>query len=534
MTDEPFEVVTETDSATIVTSASADVDVAELERTMVANALKYYDPENKQYSEELSSNASPSQPTLDQIDSYGKTAQTNISTAKTIIALVKQQINVDDLIGMVYQSIEANINPRYRLSFAPPGTLKKQKKRVERAEEIIRDFNEQVNLGEFIKNAICDAYSDGTLIYVLRRDESNWVINNYPLGIAELSSFSVNGQPIVLVNMDELKGALDKTILKTRKGKPLFFSDTATQIRENYPKEVYDAYRAGEKYAKLDVAYTGVVRVNNRGSKYGVSPIFRAMKPSLMLDNYQKADAVNAKARGKKIIHQIMREKLLGADGTRKALDDMAFAHGELMKAWRNPTVVYTSCPAVEAVKYVEPEAEDTAAEKLNLYRNRVLSSLGVSFLTNDNTQTSATAKLSLGQLMRTINMIARSVAHMIEGFYITVLRDNGIGMEYAPSFEIDESELLDIEMRMELAKLLYSTFCCSRGTSMGVLGIDVEDEARRRRTENDANLDDVFTPYGTAYTKSADDNQNTGRPADTDSSDPDKQLDDQERYDES
>lgn len=534
MADENFEVVTTTvGDTTIATGTEADFSVAEREQQLMANALKYYDPSNKQYSEYLKQYGSSNELTLDRIDDYGRTAQTDIGTAKAIIALVREQINVDDLIGMVYQSIEANVNPRYRVSFAPPGALKKQKKTVTRAEEIINDFNTQVNLGEFIKNAICDAYSDGTLIYVLRNDGPNWVINNYPLGIAEISSFSVNGKPIVLVNMDELKSALDKTILKTRKGKALFFNSTAEQIKENYPKEVYEAFKNGEKYAKLDVDYTGVVRVNNRGCRYGVSPVFRAMKPSLMLNNYQKADAVNAKARGKKIIHQIMREKLLGNDGTRKALDDMAFAHGELMKAWKNPTVVYTSAPGVEAIKYVEPEAEDTAVEKVNLYRNRVLSSLGVSFLTNDKTQTSAIAKLSLGQLMRTINMIARAVARMIEGFYITVLRDNGIGMEYAPSFEIDESELLDIEMRMELAKLLYSTFCCSRGTSMGVLGIDIEDETRRRRAENDIDLDDVFTPYGTAYTKSANDNKG-GRPADTDSSDPDKQLDDQERYNES
>lgn len=533
MADETFEVVTsESNGVTIATGTEAAFSVAEEEKRLYANALKFYDPENKQYSEELKYNTSTREVTLDQIDQYGQTAQTDISTAKTIIALVKQQINVDDLIGMVYQSIEANVNPRYHLSFAPPGGLKKQRKAVERAEAIIKDFNEQINLGEFIKRAICDAYSDGTLIYVLRNDGTNWVINNYPLGIAELSNFSVNGRPIVLVNMQELQGALDKTILKNKRGKPLFFRSTEEQIRENYPKEVYDAYKAKETYAVLDVDYTGVVRVQNRGGKYGVSPIFRAMKPSNMLNNFQKADAVNAKARGKKIIHQIMREKCLGNDGTRKALDDMAFAHGELMKAWKNPTVVYTSAPAVEAIKYVEPQAEDTAVEKINLYRNRVLSSLGVSFLTNDNTQTSATAKLSLGQLMRTINMIARSVARMIEGFYITVLRDNGIGMEYAPSFQIDESELLDKEMQMELAKLLYSTFCCSRGTSLGVLGIDVEDETRRRDAENKLNLDDVFTPYGTAYTKSADDNEG-GRPADPNSSDPDKQLDDEERNNE-
>lgn len=77
------------------------------------------------------------------------------------------------------------------------------------------------------------------------------------------------------------------------------------------------------------------------------------------------------------------------------------------MKAWANKTVIVTSNPAVEKIVYVEPEVEETSAEKVNLYRNKVLSSLGVAFLAADRSQTASTANINLSQLMKCINSIS-------------------------------------------------------------------------------------------------------------------------------
>ena len=55
-----------------------------------------------------------------------------------------------------------------------------------------------------------------------------------------------------------------------------------------------------------------------------------------MLDTFDKADAVNTKAKAKKIIAQTMRKEVLGQTYEKKGLEDMAYASC-LMAAWKNP-----------------------------------------------------------------------------------------------------------------------------------------------------------------------------------------------------
>ena len=43
-----------------------------------------------------------------------------------------------------------------------------------------------------------------------------------------------------------------KTMLKNRKNKALFFKNTEEEIKNSYPKEVYDAYKNNDTYAVLD------------------------------------------------------------------------------------------------------------------------------------------------------------------------------------------------------------------------------------------------------------------------------------------
>lgn len=192
------------------------------------------------------------------------------------------------------------------------------------------------------------------------------------------------------------------------------------------------------------------------------------------------------------------------------------------MSAWRNSTVIVTSPPSVQEITYVEPEVTETSAESVNLYRNKVLSSLGVAFLASDKSQTASTANINLSQLLKCINSISEQVDRMIEHWYRVVLETNGIGAEYIPSVTVIDSELLEMDMRMELAKMLYTTFNVSRETSFGLVGIDLEDERVKRETEDANGLSDIFTPYPTSYnTSGSEDEASPGRPADSD--DPDK-----------
>ena len=116
----------------------------------------------------------------------------------------------------------------------------------------------------------------------------------------------------------------------------------------------------------------------------------------------------------------------------------------------------------------------------------------------------------------------------MLELFYATLLEVNGIGLEYVPTITVMNAELMEMSTRVDLAKLLYSTFSASRETTFKLAGIDLTDEKLKREDENKEKLDEVFIPYGTSYTKSADDGGDAGRPAGTgDDVDLDKQSDD-------
>ena len=121
---------------------------------------------------------------------------------------------------------------------------------------------------------------------------------------------------------------------------------------------------------------------------------------------------------------------------------------------------------------------------------------------------------------MKCINSISEQVEGAIEHFYRMVLDANGIGPEYCPTVKIIDSEMLDMGMRMDLAKMLYTTFATSRETAFGLVGIDVEDERVKREREDSAGLSDVFTPYPTSYNTDGNEDASPGRPADSEDTD--------------
>lgn len=516
MAEEPILANAAEDGTTIVTSF-AEKETAERYR----HAMATYDPQNRMYSAYLNDGASASTLTTSTINSLGENAQSNLSSIQSINAIIRKYINIDDIVGMVVQSIQNNINTDVRLSYKNFNGARNKTKTLEKAQAILNDFNSQVRLEQFIREAIVTAYIEGNYAAVLRNNTENWQIDWLPLDIIENSGYESNGNPVLLVGIENLKSALQKTMLMNKKRQPLFFKTTQEEVEATFPKEVGEAMKAKETYAVLDNNYTYMVRVNNFGKKYGVSPIFRAMSSVLMLETYRNADETTAKSKAKKIIHQIMNEKCLGPSADRRCFEEQCWNHDNLMQAWRSSTVVVTTGPSVKEIKYVEPQVTETSAETVNLYRNKVLSSLGVAFLAADKSQTASTANINLSQLLKCINSISEQVERMIEHFYRQVLALNGIGPEYIPSVKIIDSELLDMEMRMELSKLLYSTFAVSRETALGMVGIDLEDERVKREKEEGDGLSDIFTPYATSFNSSGDESS-PGRPAD--SNDPDKQ----------
>lgn len=488
-------------------------------------AMERYDPSNQMYSTYLKEGtSSASALTLDNIDTLADGAQSNLSNILAINSIVRKYINMDSLIGRVASAIEDNVNSEYRLSYNDFSNKRNKTKKLRDVKLLINNFNRQIDIENFIRKAVSTTYFEGNFIVYLRNKNNNWIIDYLPLGVAEISDYEANGRPVVQVNMKELESRIRKTYIKTRSGKGLFFDNVEAEIRENYCDEIYQAFKARENYAKLVVERTGVVRTGNLGRKYGLTPIFKALKSIIMLEQFDSTNLITSKSKAKKIIVQKLRKELLGTDGTRRAFEEQSFAHDNLMQAWQQPTVVVTTPVFVESIEYVEPKTETTNVDLINLYQNRVLTSLGIGFLASDKSVGASVANINLAQLMLTINKISKQVERVLEDFYRVVLKTDNIDMEFLPSIKILDSEQMDYELRQSLASLLFTTLNCSHETALGILGINVEDEVQKRIAENEAGFDEIFSPRATSYTTS---NNDVGRKPDSNSKDPDKQLED-------
>ena len=517
---EDFDVIfaSKTDDGTIITTSAESFAQRQL-----SIALSVYDPKNDNYSVYLNEGASPSKSlSIDEIDDLLTNTQNDLSKVLKINAYNRKLINKNDIVGKTVESIDTNINTDVKISYTGLQDGRNKKKQLEACKNLIKDVNEGIKINQLIRNSITTSYVEGNWISYLRHDNTdNYTVDVYPLGVCEISDYNVNGEPVVLFNIADLRNRLSKAYKRNKNNKPLFFENIEEEVKANYPKEVYEAFVAKEKYAKLDPKYTGVIRINNLNRKYGVSPIARAYTDLNMLDTFADTDRINSKAKGKKIIHQKMRKEVMGKDYDKDYFAELSYAHQNFMQSWKQSTVVVTSPPTVESIAYVEPSVEMTSKDTYNIYRSKVLSTLGIQFLMDTGSQSVSTASISVTQLMRTINSISEQLENILRKWYRQILIDNGFPIEYCPTIQVIDSEALDFEMRKSLATTLYTIFNGSMATSLELLGIDISDEKEKRKKENEEGFDsEIFYPRASTYTTSVKDAKSVedkgGRPADS------------------
>lgn len=505
----------ETEDFIVTTSSGRDVQeksehkvksIEELAAEKIEQSVRNYDANQKLYSVILDVKGTVQDPTTDLLNQLAEYPQNDITKILQINRLIAKYVNMDDIIGKTVESIKTNVNTGTRVSFPNPEGRNKGKA-LGRAKELIEDFNKEIKLKRFIRETIPKAYQEATVILYLRKDDANgWVIDVFPLGVGLIAPYSIGGEPVCLVDMNELKNRLMKAGLKTSKGKDMFFPTIEEEIKSNYPESVYIAYKNKDPYAKLDIRYSKAIRINNNGMRYGLSDIFRALYPALALQGLYRSDEVNSRARAKKLLVQILRKECLGTDFNKSPIPTQAYAHSELIAAYRQSgSAAYTAPSTVEKVEYVEPKSDLIDIKTIVFHMNRIMSTLGISFLSPESSgQSVSTASISLDQLMKTINSISEQLEETLEKWYARILIDNGIDPSYAPEVQVIDSEVLDAKLRKELATTLYTIFNLSMKTSLELLGINLEDEKARRKAENDENLDtDVFYCRQTAYTSS-------------------------------
>lgn len=490
-------------NTTLVTSAYDYYD------NRVRTAMSEYSPDNKKYSVYLNEGQAPSDSiTLSEVSTWSTSPQTSLSKIQQINAYIRKLVNMNDIVGKVVESITTNINTKYKLTFSYEENDKKKKKSFSEAKRLIDEVNDSINIKKIIRNAPTTAYTEGNWICYLRHeDPNNYCIDIYPIGVAEISEYLINSEPVVQFNVQQLRSRLRKTYKKNKKNKALFFEKIDDEIKNNYPSEVYEGFKNNESYVNLDYKYTGVIRINNQDRNYGVSPILRAIPDLLMIEQFRTTDDVNAKARGKKIIHQKMRKELITGNNVRKdTYPEQAYAHQCLADAWKNQIVLATTPPTVESIEYIEPTVEMVPVNTYNYYRSKVLATLGISFLMDSGSQSVSTASISVTQLMRTINSITEQLENILFRFYRQILIDNGFDTSYTPHISIIDSEMLEMDIKQSLASFYYNVLGTSRQTAFETVGLDPYDEYQKRKSEQEAGFDKVLVPYGTSYTKSSED----------------------------
>lgn len=529
-----FEVVlgpTKIDDDTYLLSSTASWDELDgYERSLELAMLRDYNGRKIDTSSVIMTDTSnTNELTLELVDELALNINSSYDKVHRANAIIRQQIHTNGIFGRFYEIMKENIPTTYKISY---GTLEQDESRAEELADVkflIDSFNKDVCIEDVIQEAIIGTIAEGNYSLYLRMTSGNSAsIDHYPLEICRPSGYKTRGNDILQFDIQQLKAKLQKVYPKTRKNKKIYFESMKPEVKANYPAEVYTAYNAKENICRLSTRYSGMLKLNDLGRLYGVSALFKGLKPLIILMNLQAADVSDSRARARKIIFQKLRKEVL--ENGKKGLVDQQHAHAEAAAALKTSSCLYTAAPAVEDLSYITPKTTETDYKALyEMYTGDLLRALGLPFL--DSGSTTSVAKTNVSLLLRMINSIAVDLNRIIEHFYAALLEDNGFAPDLCPKFRIDDAESNDLNIRQELAAFLYNTLGCSYETAYGLVGIDVKSEAALRKAEDKLEYQEVFTPHATAYTYSPDGDDDGGRPADTDSNDEDKQAYDEENY---
>lgn len=498
------------DDDTFLFSSDSDVsktDFTDIENKMLKAAMEQYVKSDKPKLYSVFERDVPTERklTLERINELAIGINSDLNKVTEANEYVLQSILTDAYTGRAYEAIYSNINTSYKLEY--PKLLETDDPNVlEEVKDEIDNFNHFVDIEKIIKDSVAGTIREGNYSLYLRLNKSknniiSAVIDHYPLKVCYPSDYCINGENLLQINITELSSRLMKSYPKSRKTKrAIYFNQIADEISRNYPKEVVDAYKNKETIARLDDRFTGYMKVNHMDKKFGVSPFFKALKAILVLNNIEAADIADSKTRSKKIIFQKLRKELLGDKGERKGFPEMQYAHSAAAQAIKTNFCLYTAPAFVEDLSYViDNSTNDNTANLIKIYTSKLLTALGISFADSE-LSSFATANISVDQLMRAINAISEQLERILNKFYQMYLEAIGLPKDLAPVIHIIDSEMMDWNLRKEFAKFAYDTLHASRETVFKLVGLDIDDEHDRRKSENESDCDKIFIPRKSNY----------------------------------
>lgn len=502
------------DSNTALVTAAVPEGISDeqFEKGILAAVMQEYnsDERQRQHSVFTKENAYAATLTLEDITSLAVGIHSDLSKVLKLNNYILQYVTIDAYMGRAYECIYSNINTEYKLSYPKP--LDGDDPKVfEQVKTEIENFNKFIDIKDLIRDAVAGTFLEGNYSTYLRLLKKNGqvvsaVVDHYPLEICYPSDYCIDSDSILEFDLRTLKARLMKTYKKTKKNKKaLYFKDALEEISLNYPQEIYAAFQNNEDFAVLDKLHTGFMKINDMDRKFGVSPLFKALKSLIVLDNIEKADVADSKARSKKIIFQKLRKELLGNNGERKGFAETEYAHRAAVAALNTSFCLYTGAPFVEDLSYVvDKSTNDNTSDTIKQYTSKLLTALGISFADSELSSYS-TANISVEQLLRTINSISEQLEKILNKYYQIYLEAIGLPKELAPTITITDSEMMEFGLRKDFASFIYSTLNVSRDTAFKLVGLDVEDEKQKRMQENQEGLDDIFKPRETAFNRSKD-----------------------------
>jgi hypothetical protein len=482
---------------------------------------------------------------MDELTSLAQNTQVNIEKIKKINGIVKYYINKEDLIGRVVETIENNINTNFKIDYPlnsgngkKGSKLKKELKMESELKILIDNFNKQIDIPKLIATNAVTTYTEGNFIFYLMGDSSNgYSIVNYPLDITEITPMKIDDDPIVSFNVTELNSRLQESRSKYGKLKTNKLIDIEKtindEIKKCYPIEIYEAYTGKDQIALLNPQKVGVNRINNLKGLYGLTPIFKALAPQLMLETVDKSDQKVLIQKTKKIYFQSTSSDIIENS---QAINMIGHAHVSLLEAMSKDTIVYTGDPAVDDLKLIEPKTDLTDEKVKSGYKLRILEALGISFISSEGSKSITTTKINYNELLKVVNRITKGLEPIINKYYQFICDENGFPIEYAPTITIESTELLDLETKLKVVDILYSKIGLSFDTVLNTLGLNYEVEKSKRQKENDERASEIFTPYLTSYVASESTTKNNKGDSETNSNgskknqDSDKQESDKSR----
>ena len=476
--------------------------------------------------------------TLEDIQNLAKNPQFDRKKVKKIYSLLEYYINKDVFLGKTFEVLSNNINTNYRVIYPNSLPEKKGKKQTAKdrqvldlAKKTVEDFIDKIDIRRFIANAVLTVYTRGNFISYLNGDaRRGFSIDEYPLDMAEITKMKIGGTNLVTLDTRELKTRMDTEYKKYKNLKSTYefidFKQAILEIiKEEYPEEVVNAVSVNDSVAVLNPQRVGVARINNLKGQYGISPLFKALKSLLMLEQIDSSDSKVIISKTRKIIFQKLSDKLLdgtspGASGKVFARKESNYAQGALLQALTEEVVVYTGQPFVDSLQIIEPNAQLTDFNVKQQHKDDVINAVGIGFTTNTSSGVAVTQYI-YDDLLKTINKIVKREIEPILNKYIqVVMNEYGFDVAISPKIEIQSTEMLDLDSLAKVVELYRNKLNLSMETIFEAIGLDVEDETYKRLNENsienpyavngESGLSSIFYPYATSYTMSGSSNTNT------------------------